>query len=39
MAKKSKAQVWAEYAAAKLVLDFFGLLPRAAAVSLGILSF
>lgn len=39
MAKKSKPQIWAEYAAAKLVLDLFRLLPRKAAVGLGILLF
>jgi KDO2-lipid IV(A) lauroyltransferase len=39
MAKKSKSQIWLEYAAAKLVLDLFGLLPRKAAVGLGILLF
>ena len=39
MARKSKPQIWVEYAAAKLVLDLFGLLPRVAAVSLGILLF
>lgn len=33
MAKKSKPQVWLEYAAARGVLGFLGLLPRRAAVS------
>ena len=32
MAKKSKGQIWVEYAAAKLILDFFTLLPRKAAI-------
>lgn len=35
MAKKSKGLIWAEYAAAKLILDFFRLLPRRAAVGAG----
>lgn len=37
MAKKSKSQIWLEYAAAKLVIDLFAILPRRAAVGLGIL--
>lgn len=37
MAKKSKTLVWVEYAAAKLVLDTFALLPRRAAIGAAIL--
>lgn len=37
MAKKSKTLIWVEYAAAKLVLDTFALLPRRAAVGAAIL--
>jgi KDO2-lipid IV(A) lauroyltransferase len=37
MAKKSKREIWLEYAAAKLILDFFGLLPRRASVGAAIL--
>lgn len=37
MAKKSKTQVWVEYAAARIILDFFGLLPRKASVGAAIL--
>ncbi|HEY0428925.1 MAG TPA: lysophospholipid acyltransferase family protein [Pyrinomonadaceae bacterium] len=36
MSKKSKSQIWLEYAAARAVLGFFGVLPRKAAVGLGI---
>jgi Kdo2-lipid IVA lauroyltransferase/acyltransferase len=34
MARKSKPQIWLEYAAARSVLGFLGILPRKAAVSL-----
>lgn len=36
MAKKSSAQVWLEYAAAKSVISFFGVLPRNAGIWFGI---
>jgi KDO2-lipid IV(A) lauroyltransferase len=35
--KKSKSQIWLEYAAARLIIGFFGILPRKAAVGLGVL--
>jgi KDO2-lipid IV(A) lauroyltransferase len=34
--KKSKTQIWLEYAAARAILGFFGILPRKLAVGLGI---
>jgi len=36
MAKKSKPQIWLEYGVARLVLGFFGILPRSLAIGLGI---
>jgi KDO2-lipid IV(A) lauroyltransferase len=36
MAKKSKTVIWLEYAAARLLLDGLGLLPRKAAIAAGI---
>src|SRR6186997_3352569 len=36
MAKKSSFQIWAEYAAARLVLGTLGLLPRRAAMWSGV---
>ena len=36
MAKKSKSQIWLEYAAARLIFGVFGVLPRKSAVGLGI---
>jgi KDO2-lipid IV(A) lauroyltransferase len=35
--KKSKSQIWLEYAAARAIIGFFGVLPRRAAVGLGVL--
>jgi Kdo2-lipid IVA lauroyltransferase/acyltransferase len=34
--RKSKTQIWLEYAAARAILGFFGILPRRAAVGLGV---
>src|SRR5687768_17067573 len=36
MARKNRTQIWLEYAAARGVLGFLGLLPRSAAVRLGL---
>lgn len=36
MAKKSTAQIWLEYAPARFVLGFLGLIPRRAAVFIGV---
>ena len=36
MAKKSKPQIWLEYAAVRLIFGIFGILPRKSAVALGI---
>jgi KDO2-lipid IV(A) lauroyltransferase len=36
MARKSKGLIWLEYAAARLVIDGFALLPRRAAVACGV---
>ncbi len=38
MAKKTKLQIWLEYALARLVLGFFGVLPRSLSINLGILT-
>ncbi len=38
MAKKNKTQIWLEYAAARSVLGFFGILPRSLSINLGILT-
>lgn len=38
MAKKTKLQIWLEYALARLVLGFFGILPRSLSINLGILT-
>jgi KDO2-lipid IV(A) lauroyltransferase len=35
--KKSKPQIWLEYAAARAIIGFFGFLPRKAAIGLGVL--
>lgn len=37
MAKKSKSQIWLEYAAARAIIGFFGILPRKLAIGTGIL--
>jgi KDO2-lipid IV(A) lauroyltransferase len=37
MAKKSKTQVWVEYGAVRIILGFFGLLPRKVSVGAAIL--
>lgn len=37
MAKKNKTQIWLEYAAARSVLGFFGILPRPLSINSGIL--
>ena len=36
--KKSKSQIWLEYVFARVIIGFFGILPRKAAVGLGILT-
>ncbi len=36
--KKSRSQIWLEYAVARAILGFFGILPRKLAVGLGILT-
>lgn len=35
--KKSKSQIWLEYAVARTILSFFGLLPRKLSLGLGVL--
>lgn len=38
MAKKSSSQIWLEYAAARTIFGFFGVLPRKFSIGLGILT-